>query len=81
MGGWSADGIDKGAIILAADKYLVMLSERGDLSVAEASAVQFDLIWKMKKVLNGKQNWAQPVLVDGRLYLRDDEKIVCLDVK
>ena len=80
--GWSADGlVDKGSIILAADKYLVLLSERGDLSVAEASAVQFDLIWKVKKVLNGRNTWAQPVLVDGRLYLRDDEKIVCLDVK
>lgn len=80
--GWSADKlIEKGSVILADDKYLVMLSEKGDLAIAEATPTQFDLIWKGKKTLNGKQNWAQPVLVDGRLYLRDDEKIVCLEVK
>ena len=32
-------------------------------------------------MLSGANNWAPPALVDGRLYLRDEKNVVCLDVK
>jgi outer membrane protein assembly factor BamB len=78
--GWDAAGVDKGTMILA-DTHLVILTERGDLLLAEARPDEFVPAAKVPKVLNGRNTWALPVLVNGRLYLRDDEKIVCLDVK
>ena len=36
---------------------------------------------KVRKVLTGRNNWASPTLVDGRIYLRDEEKVVCYEVR
>jgi hypothetical protein len=33
----------------------------------------------VERVLEGADTWALPVLVDGRIYLRDATNVVCLD--
>ena len=79
--GWDAGGeVAKGSLILA-NNYLIIQTERGDLCLVEATSDEFRLVAKISKVLSGKNNWATPTLVDGRLYLRDEEKIVCYDVR
>ena len=78
---WETNGVGKGTMILADNKYLLILTEQGQLVLTEATPSQFEPIHKIPEVLNKRNTWALPVLVDGRLYLRDDEKIVCLDVK
>lgn len=79
---WDPVGMehDKGTLILA-DRHLIVLTESGDLALVEATPDEFRLVARVKKVLAGGQTWALPVLVDGRLYLRDGEKVVCLDVR
>ena len=43
------------------------------------AALQFrEHVGRVPKVLNGRNNWALPVLAGGRLFLRDDEKVVCV---
>jgi outer membrane protein assembly factor BamB len=76
---WEASGVEKGTLILA-DNYLIVQTERGELCLIEATPAEFRLIARIPKVLNGNHNWATPALVDGRLYLRDEEKIACYDV-
>jgi outer membrane protein assembly factor BamB len=70
----------KGSVILA-DKHLIGLTETGTLFLAEAKPEEFELLGQLPGVLTGGQCWALPVLADGRIYLRDAEKVVCLDVK
>ena len=77
---WDASGVGKGSILLA-DRHLIIQTERGELCLIEATPEEFRLVAKIPKVLTGNNNWATPTLVDGRLYLRDDEKIVCYDVR
>lgn len=77
---WEAPGIDKGTLILA-DKHLVIQTERGDLWLVEADPSECRVVAKGPKVLSGNNTWATPTLLDGRLYLRDEQKIVCLDVR
>jgi outer membrane protein assembly factor BamB len=77
---WEATGIAKGTLILA-DRHLIILTESGDLALVEATSEEFRPLAKLKHVLKGANTWALPVLVDGRLYLRDAEKLVCLDVR
>ena len=72
--------VGKGSLILAG-KHLIIQTERGDLCLVEANHEEFRLVAKIPKVLSGKNNWATPTLVDGRLYLRDEEKVVCYDVR
>ena len=78
--GWEADIVDKGSLILAG-RHLIVLTERGDLVLIEATPEEYVPIAKLPSGLNRKENWSLPVLVDGRLYLRDSQQVLCLDVR
>lgn len=67
----------KGGALIAASGLLLIVSEKGDLVVAEASADSFRQIHRQAVLKN--RTWAQPVLAHGRLYLRDNVgTLVCL---
>ncbi|MFO0850888.1 MAG: PQQ-binding-like beta-propeller repeat protein [Gemmataceae bacterium] len=70
----------KGSVILAGDK-LIGLTQTGTLFLADADPAEFRFRGKLEGVLSGSDCWASPVLVDGRLYLRDNTKVVCLDAR
>lgn len=80
---WDFDDVSKGCLILA-DRYLVILTESGDLALVETDPKECKLLAKVAsglRTVRDERTWALPVLVDGRLYLRDQSKILCLDVK
>ena len=73
---WEEKSVKGGALIVAGGK-LICVSEKGDLVVAEARGDAFKQI--LRKPVLKQRTWAQPVLVDGRLYLRDNAgNLVCL---
>jgi outer membrane protein assembly factor BamB len=75
---WKARGFQRGSLI-AADGKLIVLGEAGNLALVDASPdgfVQKD----SAKVLAGK-NWTAPSLAAGKLYLRNHEELLCLDLK
>ena len=73
---WEEKSVKGGALIAAGGK-LICVSEKGDLVVAEARGDAFKQI--LRKPVLRQRTWAQPVLVDGRLYLRDNAgNLVCL---
>ncbi len=78
--GWDGSELKQSSVILAGDHLLVQTA-RGDLCLVEANAKEFNLVCQLSKVLSGKNNWATPTLVDGRIYLRDEGHVVCLDVR
>jgi len=65
---------------VGADGKLIVISERGELVVAEASPAAYRELARAK-VLE-KTCWTMPVLSGGRIYCRNHEgKIVCVDVR
>ncbi|MCG8604781.1 PQQ-like beta-propeller repeat protein [bacterium] len=67
----------KGSLIFADDHFFV-LGERGLLLLVEADPTRY--IEKSRvQILNGK-TWTSPTLSAGRLYLRNQKEMVCLDV-
>jgi outer membrane protein assembly factor BamB len=76
---WEARQLDKGSVILVG-KHLVVLTQSGAIALVDATAEEFRLVGHVPKVLNGRNNWSAPALADGRLFLRDDEKVLSLDV-
>ena len=67
----------KGGALIAVGGVLVIVSEKGDLVVAEASPDGFRQLHRQSVLKN--RTWAQPVLAHGRLYLRDNlGTLVCL---
>jgi outer membrane protein assembly factor BamB len=75
---WVHRGYGKGSLILA-DGLLYILSDQGQIILAEATPAGFQEKGKIK-VMEGK-TWTAPVLSHGRLYLRDEDEMIVLDVR
>lgn len=74
---WAQRGLGHGSLILA-DGRLVVLGERCDLVIAEATGEAYRELARAVP-LAGKC-WTAPSLAGGRLYLRNEEEIVSIDV-
>lgn len=80
---WSEKAPRKGSLSAAGDK-LIVIGERGKLSIVQATPEGYKEI-SSAQVLK-ELCWSMPVLVDGRIYVRDSKKaeltnLVCVDVK
>lgn len=75
---WTDKVSAKGALMMA-DGKLIVLSENGELLVADATPTGFKPISRVQ--LFGKICWAAPVLANGKIYARNGGgDMVCLDV-
>jgi outer membrane protein assembly factor BamB len=75
---WQKSGFGKGSLILA-DGHLIVLSERGQLVLVEAVPDEYREK-ASAQVLQGKC-WTMPTLSNGKLYLRNQKEILCLNLK
>lgn len=75
---WVQRGYGKGSLV-AADGLLYILSDQGQLILAEATPAGFQEKGKVQ-VLEGRA-WTVPALAHGRLYLRNDKEVIALDVR
>jgi outer membrane protein assembly factor BamB len=66
--------------LLAVDRHLLAWSETGNLLALEPNAKNYTLAGEMPKLL-ARKSWAMPALADGRLYLRDERNVLCLDLR
>jgi len=74
---WQQRGFQKGSLIYA-DGHLIILGERGNLALAEATPAGY----KEKaaaEVLRGRC-WTMPTLAGGKLYIRNQSEMLCLDL-
>ncbi len=74
---WSARGYGRGSLI-AADGKLIVLGEQGNLALVEASPSDYRELGTAQ-ILSGR-SWTAPSLADGRLFVRNGEEIVSLDL-
>ena len=75
---WRESGFNKGSLIAVGDR-LIILGERGKLALVEASPKEYREISSFE--LFDTLTWIVPTLSDGRLYVRNETELVCLDVK
>ena len=75
---WSEDGFGAGTVILAGDT-LVLMREKGELVLAKADPKAFKPL-NRAQILSGVVR-AYPALADGRLYVRDENTLVCVRLK
>lgn len=68
--------------VLYADGMLYVRSERGPVSLVETTPAGFRLKGRFNQPdRSNRQSWPHPVIVDGRLYLRDQDALLCYDVR
>jgi len=76
---WKERGFGKGSLILAG-AHLLVLGENGKAALLEASPDGYREKASFTFSTSGRC-WSLPAIADGRLYLRDQAKIVCFDLK
>jgi outer membrane protein assembly factor BamB len=74
---WSRKDFGKAAVTLA-DGHLFLTAKAGDLVLVRATPEKYEE--KARVQVLGETRTA-PTIADGRLYLRDREKIICLDIR
>lgn len=70
----------RGSLIRVGDRFIV-LGERGTLSVVAVDSGKFEEFGRTSFEEVQYPAWAAPVLSDGRLYLRSEDWLVCLNLK
>jgi len=73
----SARGLGRTPFIMADGHFLVM-GERGDLALVEVRPDRY--VEKRRVKVLDPPCWAPPVLANGLLYLRNETRLVCLDL-
>jgi outer membrane protein assembly factor BamB len=76
---WRQTGFFKGSL-LRVDGNLLVLGEKGRLSLVEANPTEFRERARARP-LRSDRCWTMPVLADGFLYLRDQKRLLCLDLR
>jgi hypothetical protein len=80
-------GSDRGpgsnsAAITYADGNLIFRYESGEVALIEATPSAYRLKGHFKPdYLSRQPCWSHPVVIGGRLYLRDQDKLMCYDVR
>jgi hypothetical protein len=76
---WDQDRFGCGTMALAEGR-LFVLTERGDLFLVQATPTAFRELGQFR-LFNAGPCRAQIALANGKLYARDQRKLVCLDVR
>ena len=74
---WEKDGLGY-ATLLAADGKLLILTTEGELVMAALDAAAYRELARTR--LSNKTIRALPALANGRLYVRDTDKLMCLEL-
>jgi outer membrane protein assembly factor BamB len=78
---WRDRSVGKGSIT-AADGHLYVRSENGPVALVEASRAGYVEKGRFDQPdRSGDKSWPHPVIAGGRLYLRDQDVLLCYDVK
>jgi outer membrane protein assembly factor BamB len=75
---WTEEGFGIAALILADDK-LVIVKTDGELVLARPSPARFEKLATAR--ISDSTHRALPALADGRLYVRDETTLRCLDLR
>jgi outer membrane protein assembly factor BamB len=73
VGTWHA------AMLRTKDDKLLLLTDHGDLALIDPSPKEYKELARTK-VTKVKGIWAHPALSDGKVYLRDDKELICIQL-
>lgn len=75
---WKERGFDKGTVLLVNDQLLIY-GENGVVALADANSAKYQERARFT-FSTRRAGWSVPVVANGRLYLRDQDKVACFEV-
>src|SRR5262249_17588733 len=78
---WSKKDVGRyhAALLKTANDKFLMLTDLGDLVLLEPNVKEYKELCRAK-IVKGQQIWAHPALSNGKVYLRDDKELICVEV-
>lgn len=77
---WRDRSVGKGSLIYA-DRHLYALGEDGVMGLVEPNPEGYREISRFEIPKGGYPTWSQPVIANGKLYLREQDNLYCYNVK
>jgi outer membrane protein assembly factor BamB len=77
---WTKDGYGYGALSYA-DGLFYIMGEKGNLALAKLTPEKCEIVSEVKILPEKESLWATPTVADGKLFIRNSQKILCLDIK
>jgi len=76
---WHKEKVGKlhAALLRTGDDKLLMLDDYGNLTLIDPDPKEYKELAKSKVC---GATWAHPALADGRVYLRDEKELICVEV-
>jgi outer membrane protein assembly factor BamB len=79
---WKERGAGKNsAAVAAADGRLYFLFADGTMSLVKANPEKYEEVSSFNIGETKRPAWSHPVILDGKLYLRNQDQILCYDIK
>lgn len=81
---WGGDTRGEGrgsAAITAAGGNLIFRYQSGEVVLIEATPEAYRIKGSFKPTFKEGESWAHPVVANGRLYLREQDKLMCYDLR
>ena len=81
---WGGDTRGPGsgsAAITYFDGHLIFRYENGIVALIEATPEKYNLKASFKPVFQEKESWSHPVVANGNLYLREQDRLMCYDLR
>ncbi len=67
--------------ITYADGVVIFRRQSGDIDLVKATPEKFELISSFKPAYQERESWAYPVIANGKLYLREQDQVMCYKLK
>ena len=67
--------------LIYADGHIIFRREDGTVILAKATPESMDIVSTFKPAFQQGKTWAHPVIADGNLYLREQDKLMCYRLK
>jgi outer membrane protein assembly factor BamB len=77
---WRHRSVGKGSVVYA-DRHLYVLSEDGALALVEARPDQYREVSRFDIPSGRYPTWAPPVIANGQLYIREQDRLVAFDIQ
>jgi outer membrane protein assembly factor BamB len=77
---WRDRSVGKGSLIYA-EKHLYVLGEDGIVALVDATPSGYHEISRFEIPKGGFPTWSQPVIANGKLYLREQDNLSCYNIK
>lgn len=80
---WRTRGSGQGsAVVIAGGDHLYIRFQNGVMALAEANPTKYKEVGSFTIPGSGERpSWSHPVILEGKLYLREQDKILCYDIR